>query len=77
MSNARLRRKLEATSAPIVAAMIDIGHAHDECGILEFSYHGYCYPSQVINEARAVVDAQCGYKRVPMPAPSSMQRERL
>lgn len=76
MSNARLRRKLQSLSAPVVAALIDIGHAHDDGGILEFSYHGYCYPSQVVNEARAVVDAQCGYKQVPVPAMRT-PRERL
>lgn len=53
MSNAKLRRKLETMPTPTVAAMIDLGHVHDDGGILEFSYYGYCNPGQVILQGNA------------------------
>ena len=44
MSNAKLRKRLERADATLIAAMIDNGDVHDECGILEFSYAAYCNP---------------------------------
>jgi hypothetical protein len=73
MSNARLRRKLERLSVPIVASLIDLGYAHNDGGILEWSYHGYCNPGQCTLEASRAINT----KQVVMPVPASMQRERL
>jgi hypothetical protein len=74
MSNARLRRKLETLGAPVVAALIDLGHAHNDGGILEFSYHGYCNPGNCILEAARVV--QFKTQQVPVPE-MRVVRERL
>jgi hypothetical protein len=49
VSNAKLRRKLEVASPVLVAAMMENGDVHDECGILEFSYHAYCNPVQALS----------------------------
>lgn len=38
MSNARIRRQLELTSAPVVAFLIDNGWVDDDCGILNSHY---------------------------------------
>lgn len=75
MSNARLRRKLELMSPAIVAAMIDNGDAHDECGILEYSHFAYCNPPVAM---RAALDKVHHIAQVPMPAPRERSvRERL
>ena len=66
MSNADLRRKLESLSPAIVAAMIDQGTAHDDGGILEFSYDGYCHPTESIRNASRVVARK--EKQIPKPA---------
>ncbi|HLG84571.1 MAG TPA: hypothetical protein VKY22_26480 [Bradyrhizobium sp.] len=58
MSNVDLRRKLEMLSPAIVACMIDQGTAHDDGGILEFSYDGYCHPTKSIREATRLVERQ-------------------
>ena len=55
MSNVYLRRKLENLSPAIIACMIDQGTAHDDGGILEFSYYGYCHPTECIRNATRVV----------------------
>ena len=55
MSNVYLRRKLESLSPAIVACMIDQGTAHDDGGILEFSYDGYCHPTASIRNAVQVL----------------------
>lgn len=73
MSNAQLRKRLERLPAPVVAALIDLGHAKDYCGVLEFSYYGYCYPGQVIAQARDLVSQ---VKEVPVPEMKRV-RERL
>ena len=46
MSNAKMRRRLEAMPTPVIGAMIDNGDVHDDGGILEYSYHAYCNPGQ-------------------------------
>jgi len=56
MSNVDLRRKLEKLSPAIIACMIDLGTAHDDGGILEFSYDGYCHPNKSIRDATRVVE---------------------
>ena len=58
MSNVDLRRKLEKLSPAIVACMIDQGTAHDDGGILEFSYDGYCFPIRSIRDATRIVERQ-------------------
>jgi hypothetical protein len=56
MSNVDLRRKLEKLSPAIIACMIDQGTAHDDGGILEFSYDGYCHPTRSIRDATRAVE---------------------
>ena len=70
MSNAKLRRKLEGMSAPVLAWLMDNGYVVDDCGILNVTWKGY---SHIREATMTAVRTLNGTREVPVPA----MRERL
>lgn len=70
MSNARIRKRIETMSAPVVAWLIDHGYVDDDCGILNIPGSSYNLGQGMLQASRTL---QVGVKQVPVPA----MRERL